>query len=88
MFGVLYLTDTALTTAILKAGGRELNPIYGENPNLIYLWIIRFALLGFLCWATLRLASRRFKVPLILACVLTALSAFGVCWNSVVLLGL
>jgi len=90
LFGILFLADTALTTIILSAGGHELNPhpiylpIRGEHPNLVYLWAVRLAILGFLCWATLKLSSRWPKMSLALAYVLTALSLAGVCWNGIV----
>jgi hypothetical protein len=91
LFGIMFLADTALTTIILRAGGRELNcyhpinfPICGEHPNLIYLWAVRFALLGFLCWATLKLSSTRPKLSLAFAYVLTTLSLAGVCLNGIV----
>ena len=92
LFGILFLADTALTTIILAAGGHELNPIYlpicGEHPNLIYLWAVRFALLAFLSWALLKLSSTRPKLSLVFVYVLIALSLSGVCWNSIVVVGL
>ena len=95
MFGILFVADTALTTVILRAGGHELNryhpinfPICGENPNLIYLWLVRFALLGFLCWALVKLSSTRPRLSLAFAYVITALSLSAVCWNGIVVVGL
>jgi hypothetical protein len=83
VFALLSIADAALTIRVLKHGGRELNPLLGENPRpatvVIFAAVTTVVALA-LAWFILRPYMQPPVFTFFLG-VITAVRALAVAWN-------